>query len=87
MCVRAHLLGNPAFLQAILGEPGICTPDRALDVIVEHYDYLRLIGKYTLNYRPADLHWSDIATAAPGIKPGETRSLYRDRSGHLGDKP
>src|SRR6185437_4056510 len=27
--VRAHLLGNPAFPQAVLGEPGVGTPDRA----------------------------------------------------------
>ena len=85
--VRAAASGvPPASDKTYLGTVTMAK-DRALNVIVEHYDYLRLVGKYTLNYLPADLHWSDIATAAPGIKPGETRSLYRDRSGQLGDKP
>jgi hypothetical protein len=33
------------------------------------------------------LHWTDIAAAVPGIEPGQTRVLYRDASGHLGDRP
>ena len=33
MSVRAHLLGNPAFLQAVLGEPGVGTLDRTLDML------------------------------------------------------
>ena len=45
------------------------------------------VGKYTLSYAPSDLHWGDIALAAPGMKPGEKRSLYRDPSGRLGDRP
>ncbi len=61
--------------------------DNAFTVIVEHYDMMRLVGKYTLSYAPSDLHWGDIALAAPGIKPGEKRSLYRDPSGRLGDRP
>src|SRR5262245_47614623 len=61
--------------------------DRRFTVIVEHYAHLRLVGKYTLTYGPADLHWNDIATAVPGIKPGETRPIFRDANGTLGDKP
>lgn len=61
--------------------------NRAFTVVVEHYDALRLVGKYTLSYAPNDLHWNDIAAAVPGIKPGETRSIYRDAAGRLGDHP
>jgi hypothetical protein len=61
--------------------------DNAFTVIVEHYDAMRLVGKYTLTYAPSDLHWGDIAVATPGIKPGDKRSLYRDPSGRLGDRP
>jgi hypothetical protein len=42
---------------------------------------------YVLTFAPNDLHWADIAAAAPGMAPGETRALYRDLSGHLGDHP
>jgi hypothetical protein len=33
MRVRAHLVGNPVFLQAVPGEPGVGALDRALDMI------------------------------------------------------
>lgn len=62
-------------------------PDRSLTVVVEHYQYLRPMGKYMLAYAPADLHWSDLAAAAPGLKPGETRPLFRDAAGQLSDRP
>jgi hypothetical protein len=62
-------------------------PDNAFTVIVEHYETMRLLGKYTLSYGPNDLHWADLALAAPGIKPGEKRSLYRDKAGQLADRP
>ena len=61
--------------------------DRTFTVVVEHYDSLQLVGKYTLSYASSDLHWSDIAAAVPGVKPGESRALYRDPSGRLGDRP
>ena len=28
-----------------------------------------------------------LGTAAPNLKPGETRSLYRDTASHLSDRP
>ena len=85
--VRGAVKGiPPASDKTYLGTVAM-TQDRSLTVVVEHYDSLRFIGKYTLTYAPADLHWSDIAAAAPGIKSGETRALYRDSAGHLGDRP
>jgi len=61
--------------------------DRSLTVVVENHQYMRLMGKYTLVYAPADVHWNDLAMAAPGIRPGETRPIYRDRAGQLSDRP
>ena len=60
---------------------------RGFTVTVEHYATLRPVGSYVLNFSPNDLHWTDIAAAVPGIEPGQTRVLYRDASGHLGDRP
>jgi hypothetical protein len=62
-------------------------PDRTFTVVVEHYRYLDLAGKYTLVYQASDLHWSDVAAAVPAIKAGETRAIYRDRTGRLTDRP
>lgn len=85
--VRGAVTGiPPASDKTYLGSVAMAS-DRTFTVIVEHYVSLSLVGKYTLSYAPADLHWSDIAAAAPGIKPGETRALYRDRAGRLGDRP
>jgi hypothetical protein len=60
---------------------------RTFIVTIEHYASLRPVGSYVLNFAPGDLHWADIAAAAPGIEPGQARALYRDASGHLGDRP
>jgi hypothetical protein len=60
---------------------------RTLTVTVEHYATLRPVGSYVLNFAPNDLHWADIAAAAPGMQPGQARALYRDASGRLGDRP
>jgi hypothetical protein len=60
---------------------------RGFTVTVEHYATLRPVGSYVLNFSPNDLHWTDIAAAVPGMEPGQTRVLYRDASGHLGDRP
>jgi hypothetical protein len=85
--VRAAAPAVPAATdKTYLGTVAMGT-DRTFTVIVEHYEYLRLLGRYTLNYSPNDLHWNDIAAATPGIKPGETRALYRDTAGRLGDRP
>jgi hypothetical protein len=61
--------------------------ERTFIVTIEHYASLRPVGSYVLNFAPGDLHWADIAAAAPGIEPGQARALYRDASGHLGDRP
>ena len=42
---------------------------------------------WTVAHQIAHLHWTDIAAAVPGMEPGQTRVLYRDASGHLGDRP
>ena len=61
--------------------------DRTLDVVVEQYSVLRKDGTYPFSYAPDALHWKDVAAGAPGIAPGETRFLYVDADGRLGDKP
>ena len=61
--------------------------DQTFAVKVDHDRSLRLVGSYSLRYRPGDLHWADVAAAVPGIKPGETRAVYRDPVGRLGDRP
>jgi hypothetical protein len=61
--------------------------DRALDVVVEQYDLYRRAGTYEFHYAPDALHWKDVAAAVPDIAPGETRILYRDPKGRLGDRP
>lgn len=85
--LRAAVPAIPAATDKIYLGTVAMAGDRTFTVVVEHYDSLRFVGKYTLNYAPADLHWNDIAAAAPGIRPGETRSLYRDAAGRLGDRP
>lgn len=62
-------------------------PDRTLDVVVERYETLRKLGSYPMSFAPDDLHWKDVAAGVPGIEPGETRSLYVDPQGRLGDRP
>jgi len=61
--------------------------DRTLQVVVEYHDLYRMAGTYRFTYRRGDVHWAEIAAAAPGIAPGETRFLYRDALGHLSDTP
>ncbi len=85
--VRAAVPGMPASSDKLYLGTVAMGADRSYTVIVEHYDHLRYIGKYTLSYAPNEPHWNDIATAAPNIKPGETRSLYRDAAGQLSDRP
>lgn len=62
-------------------------PDRTLDVVVERSEPLRTLGSYPLSFAPDDVHWKDVAAGAPGLKPGETRPLYVDAQGRLGDAP
>jgi hypothetical protein len=68
---------------------GIVTmrPDRTLDVLVEEDSVLRKDGTYPFSYAPDAIHWKDVAAGAPGLTPGETRFLYVDADGRLGDKP
>jgi|KBSMisStaDraftv2_1062788.scaffolds.fasta_scaffold157443_1 hypothetical protein len=85
--VRAAAPGTPppsdkTYLGKVTMDAG-----RGFTVTVEHYATLRPVGSYVLNFSPNDLHWTDIAAAVPGIEPGQTRVLYRDASGHLGDRP
>jgi hypothetical protein len=85
--VRAASPGvPPASDKAYLGTVRM-DADRAFAVTVEHRRSLRLVGTYTLTYRAGELHWADIASAVPDMKPGETRAIYRDPRGRLGDKP
>src|SRR6266508_4026509 len=68
--VRASVPGiPPASDRTYLGTVTMA-PDRTFTVIVEHYRSLQLAGKYTLVYAANDLHWRDIASAVPDIKPG-----------------
>lgn len=62
-------------------------PDRTLDVVVERSEPLRTLGSYPLAFAPDDLHWKDVAAGAPDLKPGQTRPLYVDAQGRLGDRP
>jgi hypothetical protein len=61
--------------------------DRSFDLAIEYHESLRLAGTYKLSYPPKDLHWQDVASGVPGMKPGETRLLYRDPHGRLSDAP
>lgn len=100
--VQALVLEHKSELGAALRQavPGIPPPsdktylgtvelaaDRVFTVTVEHWSGLIQVGKYTLKYAPADVHWHDIAALAPGIKPGETRFLYVDAQSRAGDRP
>ena len=96
--LRAHLQEYAAALRkAVPGMPAASDKtylghvemgvDRSFTVTVEHYIERTQMGKYTLKYAPADLHWHDIAAMVPGIKPGESRFIYFDPRGMTGDKP
>jgi hypothetical protein len=61
--------------------------DRTLDVVVERYETLRKLGTYPMSFAPDDLHWKDVAAGVPDLKPGQTRPLYVDAQGRLGDRP
>lgn len=61
--------------------------DRTLDLAIEYHESERLAGTYALSYAPGSLHWDDVARGVPGMQPGETRFLYRDPHGRLGDAP
>ena len=61
--------------------------DRGFDLAIEYHESFRTAGTYTLSYARADLLWQDVAAGVPGIKPGETRFLYRDPHGRLSDAP
>jgi hypothetical protein len=62
-------------------------PNRTLELAIEYHDHYRLAGTYRLEYAPGSLHWAEVAAAAPGIAPGESRFLYRDPGGYLSDTP
>jgi hypothetical protein len=61
--------------------------DRSFDLAIEYHERLRLAGTYTLSYGTKDPHWQDVASGVSGMKPGETRFLYRDPHGRLSDAP
>lgn len=61
--------------------------DRTLDLAIEYHQGERLAGTYKLSYAQDALHWQDVARGVPGMKPGETRFLYRDPHGQLTDAP
>jgi hypothetical protein len=62
-------------------------PNRTLELAIEYHDHYRLAGTYRLEYAPGSMHWAEVAAAAPGIAPGESRFLYRAAGGHLSDTP
>ncbi len=62
-------------------------PDRGFTVTVEHFIGLNRVGRYTLKYGTAELHWNDIAAMVPGILPGESRFIFFDTQGRVGDQP
>ena len=85
--VRARVAGiPPASEKTYLGTVTM-QADRALEVAVEQFDLYRRSGTYSFRYAPDALHWKDVAAAVPDIVPGETRNLYRDPKGRLGDRP
>jgi hypothetical protein len=85
--VRAATPGMPApSSKTYLGTVAMAV-DRSFTVVVEHYKGLSLAGSYTLKYAPGDLHWHDIAALVPDMQPAQTRSLYADAKGHVGDQP
>lgn len=85
--VRARVAGlPPPSDKTYLGTVAM-QADRGLDVVVEQWDLYRRAGTYAFHYAPGALHWNDVAAAVPDIAPGETRLLYRDPKGRLGDRP
>jgi hypothetical protein len=85
--IRAKVPGIPPPTNKVYLGTLTMGADRSLTAVVEQFTSMRRVGKYTLTYAPDDLHWQDLAAAAPGMKPGETRILFRDPAGHLSDRP
>jgi hypothetical protein len=85
--VRAAVPGMPAESAKVYLGTVTMRADRTLDVVIEYHDAHRLAGTYPLSYAPGALHWQDVASGVPGIRPGETRYLYRDPRGRLSDAP
>lgn len=70
----------------------LALPDEQTNAVFEFAqgalgETFRKLGTYPLSFAPDDLHWKDVAAGAPGIAPGETRTLYVDPQGRLGDRP
>jgi hypothetical protein len=61
--------------------------DGHVDVVVEHFAGLNHMGRYALRYAKDAPQWQDIAAMAPAMKPGETRVLFFDAQGRVGDRP
>jgi hypothetical protein len=61
--------------------------DRGIDLEIEYHEGFRLAGTYDLTYAKGSREWQDLTAALPSLKPGETRFLYRDPAGRLGDVP
>jgi hypothetical protein len=61
--------------------------DRGIDLKIEYHENFRLAGTYDLTYAKSSPEWQDVTAAVPALQPGETRFLYRDPAGKLGDAP
>ncbi len=85
--VRAAVPDMPAESPKVYLGTVTMRPDRTLDVVIEYHDGDRLAGTYPLSYAPDALHWQDVASGVPGMKPGEKRFLYRDPQGRLTNAP
>ena len=85
--VRAAVPGMPPASDKDYLGTATMRADRGFDLAIEYHESFRTAGTYKLSYARGDLHWQDVAAGLPGIKPGETRFLYRDPRGRLSDTP
>jgi hypothetical protein len=85
--VRAAVPGvPPPTSKAYLGTVTMAA-DGHVDIVVEHFAGLNRMGRYALRYAEDAPQWRDVAAMAPGLAPGETRVLFFDAQGRVGDRP
>lgn len=85
--VRAAVPGvPPPTSKTYLGTVAMAA-DGHFDVVVEKFAGLNHMGRYPLRFAKDEPQWRDIAALVPSIKPGETRVIFFDAQGRVGDRP